>query len=308
MAARPTASGQHETAPYTGRFAPSPTGDLHFGSLVAAVGSWLQARKAGGRWLVRIEDLDPPREVPGSAERILADLERFGLVPDEPVVRQSTRTEAYEQALESLATSGRLFPCACTRSELPPGPYPGTCRNGLPTGREGRSLRLKTEDQTIRFLDGIQGPVEENLATTTGDFVLRRADGYFAYQLAVVVDDAWQGVTEIVRGADLIDSTARQIAVQQALGLPTPDYLHLPVVKDQDGRKLGKRWAADPVVHRAPLEALGEALAFLGHAPPAQRSLEERWAWAIDHWSPHRMPRTVAARTGPDGQTVYLAE
>lgn len=295
-------------APYIGRFAPSPTGDLHFGSLVAAVGSWLQARKAGGRWLIRIEDLDPPREVPGSAERMLHDLARFGLQGDGAVVRQSERSAAYEEALATLTARDRLFPCACSRKELPPGPYPGTCRDGLPPGREGRSLRLRIEDRVLQFEDRVQGTIAENLAETTGDFVLRRADGYFAYQLAVVVDDAWQGVTEVVRGADLLDSTARQIAVQQALGLPTPGYLHLPIVLDEDGRKMGKRHGADPVARSSPLDALGEALAFLGHPPPPHGDLERRWAWALEAWNPDRIPHQVTARTGPDGQTVYCGD
>lgn len=302
---RPRSSARR---PYVGRFAPSPTGDLHFGSLVAAVGSWLQARKAGGRWLIRIEDLDPPREVPGSAARILDDLARFGLRGDSPVIRQSERSTAYQAALDTLAERGRVFPCACSRRELPAGPYPGTCRNGLPPGREGRSLRLRIEDRVLRFEDRVQGSVTENLAETTGDFILRRADGYFAYQLAVVVDDAWQGVTEVVRGADLLDSTARQIAVQQALGLPTPAYLHLPIVRDEAGQKLGKRYGADPVAKSTPLDALGEALAFLGHPPPPHADLERRWAWALEAWNPDRIPRQVTARTGPDGQTVYCGD
>ena len=229
-----------ETA-YIGRFAPSPTGSLHFGSLIAAVGSYLQARKAEGRWLIRIEDLDPPRVVPGSEARILEDLARFGMESDGPIVRQSDRSDAYEAALETLDRAGLLFPCACTRSELPPGPYPGTCREGIPPGRTGRSLRVRVDHRPLEFTDLIQGPQTENLAETCGDFVVRRADGYFAYQLAVVVDDAWQNVTEVVRGADLLDSTGRQRHLQRALGLPHPQTLHLPIVLDEAGRKLGKR-------------------------------------------------------------------
>ncbi len=293
-------------SPYTGRFAPSPTGDLHFGSLVAAVGSFLQARTAGGQWLVRIEDLDPPRVVAGSAERILADLDRFGMSPDGTVLRQSTRGDAYEEALALLDGKGLLFPCACTRSELPPGPYPGTCRDGLPAGRTGRSLRVRVPDRTYRWVDGIQGPREENLARTTGDFVLRRADGFYAYQLAVVVDDAWQDVTEIVRGADLIGSTVRQLFLQEALDLPRPAYLHLPVVSDVDGRKLGKRHGSDPVGARDPRDALGAALAFLGHPPPPHDTLAERWAWAMHHWDPERIPAERDTHSGPDGQALYF--
>ncbi len=289
----------------TGRFAPSPTGELHFGSLVAAVGSFLQARHQGGRWLVRIEDLDPPREVPGSAERILADLRRFDMTPDGEVVRQSSRQAAFDEALARLASRGLLFPCACTRSELPPGPYPGTCRNGLPAGREGRSLRVRTPDQPIVLHDAVQGEVTENLSETCGDFVVRRADGLVAYQLAVVVDDAWQGVTEVVRGADLLSSTPRQRYLQRVLDLPSPSYMHLPVVRDAEGHKLGKRHGADPVAQQAPLKALGAALSFLGHAPPAHGSLQERWNWALAHWNPERIPRSGATHTDRDGQTVY---
>lgn len=296
------------TAPSIGRFAPSPTGELHFGSLVAAVGSLLQARSSGGLWRVRIEDIDPPRTVPGSAERILEELARFGMTPDGPVLHQGERSEAYQDALNTLAGSGRIFACACSRRELPDGPYPGTCRNGVPAGREGRSLRFRVPDEAIRFTDAVQGTVVERLTETCGDFVLRRADGLFAYQLAVVVDDAAQGITEVVRGTDLLDSTARQIALQEALGVPTPRYVHLPIVVDEHGQKLGKRLGSDPLSLRPPLETLGSALTFLGHEPPAHGSLPERWAWALAHWDLRRVPRSVAVRTGPDGQAVYLPE
>ncbi|MEE4175443.1 MAG: tRNA glutamyl-Q(34) synthetase GluQRS [Xanthomonadales bacterium] len=275
---------------YIGRFAPSPTGALHFGSLVAAVGSYLQARRHGGRWLIRIEDLDPPRVVPGSEAQILADLSRFGMASDGPIVRQSERSDAYEAALADLDEAGLLFPCACTRSELPPGPYPGTCRNGLPPGREGRSLRVRVPDVPLAFTDQLQGPQTENLAETSGDFVVRRADGFYAYQLAVVVDDAWQGITEVVRGADLLDSTGRQRYLQSVLGFPHPRTLHLPIVLDDEGRKLGKRFGADPVERLPTLEALGAALRFLGHPPPDHGSLEARWRWAIANWNPAQVP------------------
>lgn len=283
-------------APTIGRFAPSPTGELHFGSLIAAVGSFLEARRQGGLWRVRIEDLDPPREVPGSARRILEDLARFGLLPDGPVLRQSTRSTAHEDALESLRNAGLLFPCACTRKMLPEGPYPGTCRDGIPPGRRPRSLRVRVPDRLIDFEDDVQGPVCVNLADEVGDFVVRRADGLIAYQLAVVVDDAWQGITEVVRGADLLDSTPRQIYLQEALGLPRPRYLHLPLARDAQGRKLSKRDGSDPVARRSPLEALEEALAFLGHAPPKHDTLQARWDWAHRHWDPRRIPRRT-----PDG-------
>jgi len=240
----------------TGRFAPSPTGPLHLGSLVAAAGSWLHARRAGGRWLVRIEDIDTPRVIPGSAEEILGALRRYGLEWDGEVVWQSRRTALYVDALALLRERGHVFDCACSRADLqraasaPLGAeavYPGTCRNGLPPGRAARAIRFRAPDQTIAFDDLIAGRVEENVAERTGDFVVRRADGLFAYQLAVVIDDAEQGVTQIVRGADLLTSTPRQIALQRALGYPTPSYAHLPLVLAPDGSKLGKRDGALPL-------------------------------------------------------------
>jgi glutamyl-Q tRNA(Asp) synthetase len=240
----------------TGRFAPSPTGPLHLGSLVAAVGSWLYARAAGGRWLVRIEDIDTPRVVPGSAEEILSALTRYGLEWDGEVVWQSRRTALYEHALHTLRARGLVFDCACSRKELASAPsaplgaepvYPGTCRDGLPPGRKARAIRFRAPHEAIAFDDLICGPVEENVAAKSGDFVVKRADGLFAYQLAVVVDDAEQGVTQVVRGADLLASTARQIALQHALEYPTPVYAHLPLVLNPDGSKLGKRDGALPL-------------------------------------------------------------
>jgi glutamyl-Q tRNA(Asp) synthetase len=240
----------------TGRFAPSPTGSLHLGSLVAAVGSWLLARQAGGRWLVRIEDIDTARVVPGSAEEILATLQRYGLQWDGDVVWQSQRTALYERALATLRERGLVYDCACSRAELqraasaPLGRepvYPGTCRDRLPPGRAARAIRFRAPDEVIAFDDLLRGRVEENVARETGDFVVRRADGLFAYQLAVVVDDEEQGVTQVVRGGDLLSSTARQIALQRALGYRTPEYAHLPLVLNADGTKLGKRDAALPL-------------------------------------------------------------
>lgn len=239
-----------------GRFAPSPTGPLHLGSLVAAVGSWLHARRADGRWLVRMEDIDTPRVVPGSAEEILGALQRYGLEWDGEVVWQSRRTALYERALAVLRERGHVFDCACSRADLqraasaPLGAeavYPGTCRDGLLPGRAARAIRFRAPDGVIAFDDLLAGRVEENVAERTGDFVVRRADGLFAYQLAVVVDDAEQGITQIVRGADLLPSTPRQIALQRALGDPTPVYAHLPLVLAPDGSKLGKRDGALPL-------------------------------------------------------------
>jgi glutamyl-Q tRNA(Asp) synthetase len=243
-------------SPSTGRFAPSPTGSLHLGSLAAAVASWLFARAADGRWLVRIEDIDTPRVVPGSAEELLATLERYGLAWDGEVEWQSRRTARYEEALERLRAADLVYDCACSRADLqraasaPLGAeavYPGTCRNGLPAGKTARAIRFRAPDDVIAFDDLLRGRIEENVARRTGDFVVRRADGLFAYQLAVVVDDAEQGVTQVVRGVDLLDSTARQIALQRALGYATPEYAHIALVTNPDGSKLGKRDGALPL-------------------------------------------------------------
>ncbi len=245
-----------------GRFAPSPTGPLHLGSLVAAVGSWLFGRAENGRWLVRMEDIDAPRVVPGSAEEILAALRRYALEWDGEVVWQSRRTALYERALNELRAKNLVYDCACSRADLqraasaPVGSepvYPGTCRNGIAPGKTARAIRFRVPDEIICFDDRRVGPQQENVAERTGDFVVRRADGLFAYQLAVVVDDAEQGVTQVVRGADLLTSTPRQIALQRALGYPTPAYAHLPLVVNPDGSKLGKRDGA------LPLPALDEA-------------------------------------------------
>jgi glutamyl-Q tRNA(Asp) synthetase len=260
----------------TGRFAPSPTGPLHLGSLVAAVGSWLFARREGGKWLVRMEDLDAPRVIAGSADEILRALERYGLTWDGDVVYQSQRTALYDDALRSLREKGLVYDCGCSRADLqraasaPLGRepvYPGTCRNGLPSGRAARAIRFRAPDAVIGFDDLVAGHVEENVAIDTGDFVIRRADGVYAYQLAVVVDDAAQGVTQVVRGADLLASTARQIALQRALGLLTPTYAHLPLVTNADGAKLGKRDGALPLPsldEQRVAETLGYALRVLG--------------------------------------------
>ena len=274
----------------TGRFAPSPTGPLHLGSLVAAAGSWLYARHAGGRWLVRIEDIDTPRVVPGSAEEILAALQRYGFEWDGEVVWQSRRTDLYEQALATLKKDGLVYECACSRADLqraasaPLGRepvYPGTCREGLPAGKPARAIRFRVPDGVIAFDDLICGHLEENVAERTGDFVVRRADGLFAYQLAVVVDDAEQGVTQVVRGADLLTSTPRQIVLQRALGVPIPVYAHLPLVVNPDGSKLGKRDGALPLpsLNDARVsETLALALRYLGievEPGPARKMLED---------------------------------
>ncbi len=300
-----TDRGPDANPPYRGRFAPSPTGPLHFGSLVAALASCLDARAAGGEWLVRMEDVDRSREVPGAADQILRALEAFGFEWDGPVMYQQHRDEAYGAALERLLAAGHAFPCACTRRELetgaPPGPqgriYPGTCREGLPPGREARAVRVRVDGAAVRFEDRLLGPQGQDLAAEVGDFVVRRGDGLFAYQLAVVVDDAAQGITDVVRGSDLLGSTPRQIHLQRLLGLPTPRYLHLPVAVDARGVKLSKQTGAPPVDARQPLPALCAALRFLGHAPPREActgSLNDFWRWAIGHWSVERLPRRSA--------------
>jgi glutamyl-Q tRNA(Asp) synthetase len=285
--------------PEIGRFAPSPTGDLHFGSLVAAIGSFLEARSAGGKWLLRIEDIDPPREVAGSARRIIDDLEKLGLQPDGPVLYQSSRLAAYRDAIEQLLDNGHAYPCGCSRKDLPDsGIYPGTCRNGIPAGKKPRSIRLRVDSDDCAFDDRLQGPISGTLANPGGDFVIRRADGLYAYQLAVVVDDHFQGVTQVVRGADLLDSTARQIALQRRLGLPRPEYMHLPVAVSADGKKLSKRTRTDPVSDQRPVQAVTQALQFLGQRPPAGMSLTGLWEWAMANWDRKLIPRSRTLEAG----------
>jgi len=250
---------------YRGRFAPSPTGPLHLGSLVAAVGSWLRARTQNGAWLVRMEDLDPPREVPGASADILATLAAFGLESDEPVIYQSRREPAYRTAFQQLRAAGQVFPCWCSRSDLEPahGIHRGACVAARDNHRPP-AWRVRATEATIEFDDVALGVQAQDLCEVAGDFVVRRVEGWYAYQLAVVVDDAHQCIDEVVRGIDLLDSTPRQIHLQRLLGLPTPQYLHLPLVLDKDGRKLSKQDRARPVDRRDPVPALRFALAFLG--------------------------------------------
>ncbi len=296
---------------YRGRFAPSPTGPLHFGSLVAAVASFLDARHRGGAWLVRMEDLDGPRCVPGAAADILRTLECFGLQWDGAILYQSRRTEAYAEALHQLRERGAAYPCACTRREIADSAlhgvdgliYPGTCRNGIPSGHElpgqgaartyawrvrtDRAVQAGTEPGVVAFDDEVQGRIVQHLEREIGDFVVRRADGLYAYQLAVVVDDAFQGVTHVVRGADLLASTPRQIYLQRLLGLPTPHYMHVPVAVDERGEKLGKQTLAAPVERTRPQETLWRVLSFLRQSPPAELRAERVASmlnWAAAHW------------------------
>lgn len=270
------------TPAYRGRFAPSPTGPLHMGSLVTALASWLDARAHGGQWLVRIEDIDYPRCVRGADHQILQTLARLGMHADEPPAWQSQREAHYAAALQRLDAAGHLYPCGCSRKEIADSlvharerhqtlAYPGTCRNGL-HGKLPRAWRVRVpagEAATLCFDDRWQGRQCQNLETELGDFVLRRADGLWAYQLAVVVDDGLQGITHIVRGADLLDSTPRQIHLQHLLGLPTPAYLHVPVVVNALGEKLSKQSGAEAIDTMAPLEALRAAGGHLGLASAA---------------------------------------
>ena len=279
-----------------GRFAPSPTGDLHFGSLVAAVASALNARSRGGRWLVRVEDIDPPREVPGSADRILTALQRFGLRSDRPVVFQGRRRREHRETVERLLDSGLAYWCGCSRRDLPAsGVYPGTCRDGLGPEKHPRAVRLRVEDRPLTFSDRIQGDICENLAESSGDFVIWRADDLPAYQLAVVVDDAFQGVTEVVRGHDLIGSTARQIHVARCLDLSVPSYAHHPVVMAPEGQKLSKRMESDPIVTQPRSLALFRALRFLGQPCPDGLTFWALWSWAVNNWRLDRVPAVPRA-------------
>jgi glutamyl-Q tRNA(Asp) synthetase len=300
---------------YRGRFAPSPTGPLHFGSLVAAVGSYLEARSRSGEWLVRIEDLDPPREVPGASAAILRTLEAYGLHWDGEVLYQSRRGAIYEEALGTLGAACLVYPCGCSRQEIQAAVrvrrngaavYPGTCRNGLPQGRRARSMRVRTDARHIEFRDRLQGSVRQSLEEI-GDFVVRRADGWHAYQLAVVVDDAAQGITEVVRGSDLLDSTPRQIHLQQLLGVTTPAYCHLPVAVNPQGEKLSKQTGAAALPESDVVPVLCRVLTFLNQEPPAElreASVEELWHWAIARWRPERIPGVRAIRVSSAGILV----
>ncbi len=315
----------NSTSSYRGRFAPSPTGPLHFGSLAAAVASYLDARRHSGAWLVRMEDLDVPRTVAGAAANILNTLEAFGLHWDGEVLYQSHRTDAYEAALQRLCEMRAAYPCACTRKEIADSAlhgidgqiYPGTCRNGVPVGREGRAWRVRTDCASatgsaggvVEFEDSLQGRVAQHLERDIGDFVVRRADGLFAYQLAVVVDDAFQGVTDVVRGADLLASTPRQIYLQRLLGLSTPRYMHVPVAVNEAGEKLSKQTLAAPVAHCRPSAVLRDVLQFLRQQPPPGlqgEGTEGILQWATANWQPDKLRgiRALPVHPGHTGRPL----
>jgi len=288
------------TPPYIGRFAPTPSGYLHFGSLVAALASWLDARAAGGRWLVRMEDLDPPREVAGAQAAILQTLDSYGLHWDGEVVYQSLRHDAYQQVIDRLLAQGLAYACTCSRKQLEPyqGIYPGTCRNAGHT-TEDAAIRVRVPELLYRFEDRVQGAYSQHLGRESGDFVIRRRDGLYAYQLAVVLDDAWQGVTDIVRGADLLDSTPRHLYLQELLGLPQPRYLHVPLIIQPDGNKLGKSYRSPPLDPDQAAPLLVRALRALGQAPEADLadgSVQDVLGWGVAHWNSDAIPhvRTVA--------------
>ena len=300
-----------EPAAYRGRFAPSPTGPLHFGSLVAGVASWLDARAHGGEWLVRIEDVDAPRTVPGADDEILRALEAFGLTWDRSVLRQSERSDRYRHALERLRERGLVYRCRCSRREIADSAlrgidgmiYPGTCRDLRLAADSDGADRLRVPAGVLEFTDRVMGPIRQDVAREVGDFVLRRRDGLFAYQLAVVVDDADQGITDVVRGADLLLSTSRQILLQDCLGLPRMNYLHLPVATNAVGEKLSKQTGAAAVDPRDAPRALAEVLAFLGQTVPEAGNPAEMLRAASASWRPARIPRrrtrAVTFRDGP---------
>lgn len=288
---------------YIGRFAPTPSGYLHFGSLVAAVASYLDARSVGGRWLMRMEDLDPPREAPGAQAAILNALESYGFEWDGEMVRQSDRHDAYAQVLDRLFNQGLAYACTCSRKTLEPwhGIYPGFCRNAG-HAREGAAIRLRVPELEYHFEDRVQGEFRQHLGRDVGDFVIRRRDGLYAYQLAVVLDDAWQGVTDIVRGADLLDSTPRQLYLQELLGFPQPRYLHVPLITQPNGHKLGKSYRSPPLTDDEATPLLLRALRALGQNPLSElddASPREVLNWGIRHWDALQIPRTL---TLPEAQ------
>jgi glutamyl-Q tRNA(Asp) synthetase len=294
---------------YIGRFAPSPTGPLHFGSLVTAVASFLEAKSNTGQWLLRMEDLDKPREMPGAADDILRTLDTFGFSWDGEVIYQSSRNEAYKEALYEMQQKKFVYPCTCSRKEIAESAfdigfegriYPKTCLNNAPKPDIHAAFRVITSNQEISFVDKVQDYFSQNIASEIGDFVVRRADGFFAYQLAVVVDDDFQGVSHIVRGSDLLDSTPRQIYLQQLLKFLTPVYTHVPIAVNTIGEKLSKQTLAEPISLHLAGQQLFAALCFLGQNPPLEMqnaTLGEVWRWGFANWSLAKVPRVHSIKT-----------
>ena len=282
--------------PYIGRFAPSPTGPVHFGTLIAAVGSYLQAKKNNGAWLIRIEDVDVTRKIEGADVDILNTLEAFGFEWQGDIVYQSERSEHYRQALDQLFAQSLVFPCICSRKQLAEASsdiYPGNCQNRNFPEKKQHALRLLAKNLSIEFNDAVMGKQSQNIKQQCGDFIIRRRDNLFAYQLAVVVDDALQNVTEVVRGTDLLDSTARQIYLQQLLHYPTPDYCHLPLAVDAAGNKISKSEGATKIDLKNKEKSLIDALNFLGQQAPAElvkSNLDDIWLWAINNWNIKQVP------------------
>ncbi|MDH5471480.1 MAG: tRNA glutamyl-Q(34) synthetase GluQRS [Gammaproteobacteria bacterium] len=286
---------------YRGRFAPSPTGQLHFGSLVTAVASYLEARSQKGDWLVRIEDIDELRNIPGSADDILRTLERYGFEWDDDILYQTRRKQIYEDVLQALIDKKLIYRCICSRKDLRENnemgqqglAYPGTCEDKNHPEDIAHALRIRTSNQIIEFSDAIMGVYTQNLKQEIGDFIIRRRDGLFAYQLAVVIDDAFQNITHVVRGVDLLDSTPRQIFLQQHLSYTQPAYAHLPVAVDAQGDKISKHNGSGGIDQYKPVPALFAALRFLGQQPdPAltKASLNTIWQWALEHWNMNKIP------------------
>lgn len=290
-----------DTNPYIGRFAPSPTGPLHFGSLLAAVGSYLDARSHQGQWLIRIEDIDYLREVPDAANQILRQLEHYGFMWDGVVSYQRQRLAYYQQALEQLLQQKLAYPCCCSRRDIAAASanriYLGTCRQGMRRAEANPAIRVRTDDSAICLEDQVQGHFCQYLTSDIGDFIIRRKDGIHAYQLAVVIDDAEQRISHVVRGSDLLDSTPRQMYLQRLLSLPTPHYAHLPILVDQRGDKLSKQAGAPSIAMDNPVALLCKALKLLGQAIPDalhQASLDEFWQWAIANWQMAQVPKTYS--------------
>ena len=285
----------NKLTPYRGRFAPSPSGELHFGSLIAAVASYLQARSSNGEWLIRIEDIDENRTVKQSDLHILRTLEQFGFEWDSEVIYQSQRKKLYQDYLDVLIEQDLIFACECSRNQLRQHAekhgqtlaYPGTCRNRQLSIQKPYALRCRISDQKLSFTDQIQGKLTVNLARDCGDFIVKRRDGFFAYQLVVVIDDAEQGITDIVRGADLLDSTPQQIYLQQCLILPRLTYAHLPIAMHNNGKKLSKSHQDLAVRHQSQGQILSSVLDYLEQSPPtdlALNSIADIWTWAIENW------------------------